>query len=138
MEGAKPTEVIAAFERYAAAFSALDPRAVVEHLNQPALMISPQGIVALAGSAQVEQFYTRVMAELPDLGYASSAFEGLTEHLLGEDLAIVTGVGIWKRADGGELRRFGMTYTWARSGGIWRIAVAAVHAPAVGQRAIWR
>jgi ketosteroid isomerase-like protein len=138
MESAEPTEVVAAFNRYAAAFSTLDPHAVVDHFNQPALMISPQGIVALATSAQVEQFYTRVMSELPGLGYSSTAFESLTEHQLAEDLAIITGVGIWKRADGVELRRFGMTYTWARTAGIWRIAVAAVHAPALIQSGIWR
>lgn len=123
-------EALAAFQRYTDAFQTLDPRAAASHFHQPALFISPQGIETLPTNADVERMYRQVMAELPAQGYARTDFSQLVEHRLAPDLALVTGVGVWRKATGEELRRFGMSYTLVRSGGSWSIVVGAVHAAA--------
>ena len=127
-EGAAEAAV-AAFRRYARTFETLNPQAVAPFFNQPALLISPQGIVALPTAADVAGFFTPLMDGLRAQAYTTSEFPRLAGHRLGDDLALVSGVGIWKTAAGAELRRFGLTYTLVRGGGSWKIAVAAVHDP---------
>jgi hypothetical protein len=39
----------------------------------------------------------------------------------------VSGVGVWLKADGDELQRFGLTYTLRNTDGNWKIIVATVH-----------
>ncbi len=121
-------EAAAAFRDYAEAFRSLDPKAVARHFNEPALLITPQGIDALASAADVERAYARIMADLPALGYADTVFSSVEERRLGDDLALVTGGGTWRKATGEEFLPFGMTYTLRRADGRWRIVVAAIHA----------
>jgi ketosteroid isomerase-like protein len=120
-------EAAKVFQRYARAFQSLDPKAVAGHFNEPALLITPQGVVALSSAADVERAYARIMADLPALGYAGTEFSTVHERRLGDDLALVTGGGTWKKASGEKFMPFGMTYTFRRSGGTWRIVVAAIH-----------
>ena len=115
------------FRQYAQAFASLDPRAVARHFNEPALMITPQGVVALSAAADVEQAYGRIMADLPALGYVRTEFSALNERRLGDDLALVTGSGVWKKATDEAFMPFGLTYTFRRSGDRWLIVVAAIH-----------
>ena len=130
MEKQQTSAAVAAFVRYTQAFQSLDPRAVAQHFNEPAITITPDGVVALPTAAAVEQVYQRLMADLPAKGYARTELSPLVERRLGEDLAVVSGVGVWKNASGEELMRFGMTFTLRRAGGPWRIVVAAIHDPA--------
>ena len=132
MEAPDHAEAAEAFRQYARAFEQLDPAAVVPYFNQPAILVSPQGVVGLATAAEVEQFFRRVMGELRAQGYARSEFPALTERRLGADLAVVSGVGSWKKATGEELRRFGLTYTLCRTDKTWRIVLAAIHEPGKG------
>jgi hypothetical protein len=129
METANPGEAVEAFRQYAAVFERLEPRAVVPYFNEPAMFISPQGIVSLPTGTDVERFFDRVMADLREQQYARSTFSALTEHYLASDLAIVSGIGLWRTATGEELRRFGLTYTLCRVLQSWKIALAAVHDP---------
>jgi uncharacterized protein (TIGR02246 family) len=123
-------EVVDAFQRYARAFQALDARSAAAFFNEPAMMITPQGVVALLDASAVEHFYRRVMAELPAQGYAKTEFSHIDERRVGEDLAVISGEGVWKNQSGGDLQpRFGMTYTLRRRGGVWRIVVATIHEP---------
>ncbi|MEO8179208.1 MAG: DUF4440 domain-containing protein [Deltaproteobacteria bacterium] len=123
-------EASEAFWSYTRAFQALDPRAVSRHFNEPALMITPRGVFSVANAGAVEQVYQRVMAELPARGYERTEFSPIVERRLGEDLAVVSGAGVWKKASGEDLQsRFGVTYTFRRTAGTWRIVVAAVHEP---------
>jgi len=122
-------EAVEAFRQYAAVFEKLDPSAVVPYFHQPAMLISPQGKVSLPTATDVEQFLGRVMADLRAQAYAKSEFSGLTEHRLSPDLAIVSGVGIWRKATGEELRRFGLTYTLCRTPPSWQIVLAVIHDP---------
>jgi hypothetical protein len=67
------------------------------------------------------------MAPLPGLGYARTELSPLREERLGDDLAEVSGTGVWTASSGEELRRFGMTCMLRRDAGTWRFAVLAVH-----------
>src|SRR5262245_46967197 len=126
---APTTTAIGAFRRYAEAFQTLDPSAIALHFYEPALMLTPDEVVALPNGAAVEQMYKRVMADLPARGYARTEFSGLAERRLSQDVSIVTGVGVWRKASGEELQRFGLTYTLRRAGPRWRIVVGAIHEP---------
>src|SRR5262245_8289060 len=128
MDKEKSSEAIQAFRRYSQAFQSLDTRAVAQCFDEPAFAITPNGIEALPTRAAVEQAYARVFATLPERDYARTELSSLSERRLGDDLSIVSGSGVWKNASGGELMRFGMTYTLRRTGQTWRILVAIVHA----------
>src|SRR5260221_12622121 len=107
MKGFQTGEVLEAFKRYVEAFEGLSPRTVVPFYNEPALMISPQGIVALPTSADVEKLFDGLMSDLRDQGYAGSEFPRLAELPLSEDLLIVTVIGVWRKKKGEGLRGFG-------------------------------
>jgi hypothetical protein len=127
MERTRTGGVVEAFRRYVAVFERLEPRAVAAFYNKPAMLISPQGVVALPTAEAVEQVFTRVMGDLRDQEYARSEFRRLAEHRLSSNLAMVSGVGVWLKDSGQEIRRFGLTYTFCRQTDAWLIAVAAVH-----------
>ena len=120
--------VVDTFPRYRQAFQALDAAAVARHFHEPAFFITPGEARALPTIAAVEQEYARVMAGMPP-DYARTEFGPLTEHWLGDDLAMVSGSGSWKNRAGEDMLPFGMTYTLRRVDGAWRIVVAAIHAP---------
>lgn len=127
MNNHKQGEVTTAFMHYVSAFEQLDPRAIVSFYNEPALLISPQGVVSLPTRAHVEQFFGPLMVDLRSKGYSRSEFLRLAEHYLSDKLAIVSGIGIWKNTTGEQLRRFGLTYTLCRTPQSWRIVVAVIH-----------
>ena len=118
---------IDAFQKYTEAFQKLDAGAVSRCFYEPAFFITPREALALPTAEAVEQAYTRVMADMPP-DYARTEFSPLTEHRLADDLAMVSGSGIWKNRANEDLMSFGMTYTLRRSRDGWRILVAAIHA----------
>ena len=128
MQDNNRADVLEAFRRYTEAFQALDPRAVARHFHEPAFFITPADVLSLPTVAAVEQTYARVMAGMPP-DYARTEFSPLSEHRLSDDLAMVSGGGVWKNAANEDLMPFGMTYTLRRTGQTWRIVVAAIHAP---------
>jgi hypothetical protein len=77
--------------------------------------------------AGVERFFEPLIGDLRNQGYASTELTELEETRLSDTLAIVTGRGIWRKADGAELRRFGAVYILRKTNDAWRIAVAAFH-----------
>ncbi|HEX3529036.1 MAG TPA: hypothetical protein VH988_18420 [Thermoanaerobaculia bacterium] len=121
--------VIEFFLRYSRAFKTLDPDAILPFYHEPCLFISPQGIISLPTRSEVASFFRDVMSNLRAQDYRTSNFAGLRAVSLSPSLAVITGVGIWLRTDGSELRRFGLTYTLWGTGDAWEIAVAAVHDP---------
>src|SRR5262245_8503311 len=129
MQHDKPKEeALRSFQLYTQAFQALDARAVAQFFHEPAFFITPGDVHALPTTAAVEQMYARVMADLPP-DYARTEFGPISVHRLADDLAMVSGAGVWKNAANDDLMPFGMTYTLRRTGNTWRIVVAAIHAP---------
>jgi ketosteroid isomerase-like protein len=120
-------EALDFFRHYAQAFQSLDPNAVARHFHEPSLLITPQGVFALATAGDVERAYERIMADMPARGYAGTEFSSLDERQLSDDLAVVTGTGTWKKATGEPFMPFGLTYTLRRAEGAWRIVVAAIY-----------
>jgi ketosteroid isomerase-like protein len=129
METNKTTGALEGFRSYTQAFQALDARAVARHYHEPAFTVTPNGVFPLPTAAAVEKLYSRLMADLPAMGYARTDFSGLAERSIGADLAVVSGAGAWKKASGEELRRFGMTFTMLKTGETWRVVVAVIHDP---------
>ncbi|HEY0944976.1 MAG TPA: nuclear transport factor 2 family protein [Opitutaceae bacterium] len=125
------SEAIEAFRRYTQAFQARDARAVAAHFHEPAMLITPQGVVALPTAAAVEQTYRGVMADMPP-NYERTEFSPLSGHRLSDDLVVVSGAAAWKSSANQDLMSFGLTYTLRRRGRDWRIVVAAIHAPEGG------
>ena len=120
-------EALESFRSYARAFQSLDAKGVARHFHEPALLITPDEVAALRTLEEVEQAYSRIMANLPAQGYASTRFSSLDAWRLSDDLAVVSGAGVWKRATGEEFAPFAMTYTLRRTAGTWRIVVAAIY-----------
>lgn len=79
------------------------------------------------------------MADMPP-DYARTEFGPISVHRLADDLAMLSGGGVWKNAANEDLMPFGMTYTLRRTGQTWRIVVAAIHAPdgGLGRRRLSR
>ncbi len=123
---AEPLESIRAYFR---AFATLEPAAVVPYYHQPTLLLSPPALTVLATAEQIEGVFIQLMTDLRRRGYARTEFASLVERRLSATLALVSAVAAWQKADGTELRRFGITYTLVRSDDAWKIAVAAVHDP---------
>jgi ketosteroid isomerase-like protein len=121
------TDAVEAFRRYVSAFGTLDSEAILPFYDEPCLLISPQGSVALPTHPDVKQFFARLMEDLRQQEYAASEFPRLAGQRLSHTLARVSGDGVWRKKGGQELRRFGLTYLLRRTDDSWRIAVAAVH-----------
>jgi ketosteroid isomerase-like protein len=124
----KGEEPLAAVRSYAQAFETLEPQRVVPYYDEPSLIISPEGSVALPAHADVQAIFERLMGDLRKQGYASSELAQLEEARWSDTLAMVTGRVIWRKADGAELRRFEAAYILRKTNDAWRIAVAAFHA----------
>ena len=127
MEKVQASPAVEEFWKYTKAFQALDSKAVAAHFNEPALMITPQGVNVLPDTAAVEQAYALIMAELPARGYARTEFSPIAERRLSDDLAMLTGSGNWVDKSGKKFMPFGMTYTLRRTGQSWRIVIAVIH-----------
>jgi ketosteroid isomerase-like protein len=128
MHNDETSGAIEAFQCYTKAFHALDARAVAQHFHEPAFFITPKDVLALPTRTAVEQTYARVMADMPP-DYVRTEFSPLSGHRLSDDLAMVSGGGVWKNAANDDLMAFGMTYTLRRTDNTWRIVVVAIHAP---------
>jgi ketosteroid isomerase-like protein len=127
MERDEARGALDSFRSYAQAFQSLDANAAARHFHEPALLITPYEVAALRTVADVEQAYARIMADLPAQGYAGTTFLTLDARHLSDELAIVTGTGVWERATGEAFAPFGMMYTLRRAGGAWRIVVATIY-----------
>jgi hypothetical protein len=130
-----PSGALEAVQNYISAFSALEPRHVLPHFHEPCLFVTPEGVKAAATRPEAEQVFAPLMARLKEQDYERSDFPRLGAELLDRDLALVSGLGIWRRANGAELHRFGATYLVRRGPDGWKIAVAAIHAPEEGEDA---
>jgi len=118
---------------YYAAFSTLDIQAVLPYFHQPALLIGPQGVIALPTPAALVPVFGPVMEDLRRQGYQRSEFDLQQLKLLDGKSALATGVAIRYARDGKELSRAGLTYLLHRTGGTsgragaWKFAVMVLH-----------
>ena len=72
------------FRRYTEAFQSLGVRAVVQHFHEPALLIARRGDRGSQKRAAVDEASAPIMAKLPLLRSASTAFIYVEERVLGD------------------------------------------------------
>jgi ketosteroid isomerase-like protein len=119
---------LATFERYSAAFRALDPGAVAAFYQQPALLLSPRGDFTLTSAVEIEHVYGRVMSEARECGYTRTSFDELRALRIGAGEVAVMGSGHWVGANGENLMSFELSYVLRRGDGVWKIAMASIRA----------
>ena len=126
MEHDRSSEPLEVFRRYTQMFGALDARGVAQLFHEPAMLISPREVLTLATHVEVEATFARIMKDLPK-DYVRTEFSSPTQRRIDDDLAEVSGGGAWKDASNRDMMPFGLTYLLRRTGGTWRIIVAATH-----------
>ena len=112
---------------YYAAFSTLDIQAVLPYFHQPALLIGPQGIIALPTPTALVPVFAPVMEGLRRQNYQRSEFDLQLLKLLDGKSALATGVAVRYTRDGKELSRAGLTYLLRKTGETWKFAVMVLH-----------
>jgi len=117
------------FWSYTRAFQALDAKAVATFFHEPAMLITPRGVLALPNTWAVEQAYAEIMDPLRGGPYASTEFSSASQRVLSDELVELSGNGTWVDRGGRRYMPFGFTYTLRRTELGYRIAVALVHAP---------
>lgn len=115
------------FADYVQAFQTLKPKAVLPYCDEPCIFISAQGIVVMTTPAEIESLVGRMMAGLEERGYGSSELTDLQVSQLSEAIAFVSVSRVRYKTDKEELERLGETYTFRKSDGTWKIAVATTH-----------
>ncbi len=112
---------------YYAAFSTLDIQAVLPYFHQPALLIGPQGIIALPTPTALVPVFAPVMEGLRRQNYQRSEFDLQLLKLLDGKSALATGVAVRYTRVGKELSRAGLTYLLRKTGETWKFAVMVLH-----------
>jgi ketosteroid isomerase-like protein len=112
---------------YYAAFSTLDIQAVLPYFHQPALLIGPQGIIALPTPTALVPVFGPVMEGLRRQNYQRSEFDLQLLKLLDGKSALATGVAVRYTRVGKELSRAGLTYLLRKTGETWKFAVMVLH-----------
>ncbi len=122
-----PQVILDTFHLYAKSFENLKPSQVLPFYHYPAILISPDKVVAIKNWIEGFVIFKIVMGGLKKRGYDHSHTESLSVRYLSHDLAIVSGIVIRCKKDGTELERFGLTYTLRQVDGDWKIVVGALH-----------
>lgn len=115
------------FAEYVQAFQTLKPKAVLPYCDAPCIFISAQGIVVMTTPAEIESLVGRMIAGLEERGYGSSELTDLQVNQLSDAIAFVSVSRVRYKTDKEELERLGETYTFRKSDGTWKIAVATTH-----------
>ena len=120
--------IVALFEELAAAFSALDlPRLRVLY-EIPCMMVAPQAVAQIQNEDEFAAFFTPMMQRLHAAGFARSAFDRFSVHLLAPTLALASMRWTRHRTDGTALEQLGATYTLIQRDSAWRIVGLIGHA----------
>jgi ketosteroid isomerase-like protein len=117
---------------YYRAFSTLNVQAILPYLNQPALLVGPQGVIALPTPSAIEPIFSPVMEGLRTRGFGRSELGSAEIRILSGQAALATGIAIRYKTDGTELERAGITYLLRKSDDGWKIVAMVLHgAPAM-------
>jgi ketosteroid isomerase-like protein len=112
---------------YYRAFSTLNVRAILPYLNEPAMLVGPQGVMPLPTPSAIEPIFGPVMEGLRTREFARSELGSEEIRILSAQAALVTGVAIRYRADGTELERAGISYLLRKSDDAWKIVAMVLH-----------
>ena len=126
---ANESEVLKTFNEYLLASFSLDAKRVATYYDEPFMVVTPGGSLAIASRADVEAFLSPGFKDLQQAGYAKTEFPELKSRSLGNGLEVISGRGVRIKADGTELATFGLTYIWREHPDGWKMTVMTVHDP---------
>jgi len=121
------TGVMDTLGEYYRAFSTLNVQAILPFLDQPALLVGPQGVIPLPTPAAIEPIFGPVMEWLGTRGYARSELGSPEVTMLGTKAAFVNGIAIRYALAGDEMERAGISYLLHQSDDGWKIASMVLH-----------
>lgn len=122
MTASDPQEM---FSAYLQAFESLDPLAIVQYYDTPAMVVMPAAVVLIPDAPTGQRLIAGSIQQLRAQGYLRTEVAGLEVRQLAPTLALCSGVFI-RHGDNGELGRAGFTYTLRRTEA-WKIVVAMTH-----------
>lgn len=121
------TAVNQALDGYYRAFSTLSVQAILPFINKPALLLGPQGVIALPEPSAIEPIFGPVFEGLQARGYARSVLGSSEIRMLCAQSAFASGVAVRYNSDGDELERANVSYLLRKTGNVWKIAVIGLH-----------
>src|SRR5579863_4172241 len=105
---------------YYRAFSRLEVQAVLPYFHEPALLISPQGVLAAPTLAALAGIFAPAMEGLRSRDFGRSELSVGFVESLSSSATLVTGVALRYRSSGQELERVGVTYVLHKTEGGWK------------------
>ena len=121
------TAVRDTLDAYYRAFSTLSVQAILPYLNEPAMLVGPQGVIPLPTPQAIAPIFGPVMEGLRTRGYARSELGSLEVTMLGAQSAFANGIAIRYGGDGEELERAGISYLLRATDDAWKIAAMVLH-----------
>ena len=122
MTASDPQEM---FSAYLQAFESLDPLAIVQYYDTPAMVVMPAAVVLIPDAPTGQRLIAGSIQQLRAQGYLRTEVAGLEVRQLAPTLALCSGVFIGP-GDKGAHGRAGFTYTLRRTEA-WKIVVAMTH-----------
>jgi ketosteroid isomerase-like protein len=114
---------------YSAAYATGEAAKVVEHLNEPYMVVSPNGAQSFATRNEIEGSISAFLRDLKSKGYTRSEFTELHVKLLAQNIAIVSAAAIRYAEGDKEMGRIGAIYLLTKKGEAWKVTVVTVTAP---------
>ena len=126
-EQAVAREALEVFIAYNKSFITLQPEMATPFFHEPAIFMSPQGVIVMTSAALALGVVSKIMADLKARQYKYTQLKNLSVRQLSGGLAMVTADGYRYTTEGQELDRYSLTYTLRKVENGWKIIVAILH-----------
>jgi ketosteroid isomerase-like protein len=123
----EPSLMLQTLHDYYKAFSTLDASRVLPYFNEPAMLISPQGVYVAESHAVLAKVFASIMETCRARGFGRSEPSMPMVKQLSATAGLTSDTAIRYRGDGSELDRAGATCVLRKTSAGWKIAVAVVH-----------
>jgi ketosteroid isomerase-like protein len=112
---------------YYKAFSTLDPSRAVAYFNEPAMLISVQGVYVAQTHTLLANLFTSIMGPLRARGFGRSEPSMPKVKQLSATAGLTSDTAIRYQRDGAEMDRAGATCVLRKTSAGWKIVVAVLH-----------
>ena len=123
----EPSVMLQTLRDYYKAFSTLDASRVVPYFNEPAMLISAQGVYVAQTHAVLANLFTSIMETFRARGLGRSEPSMPMVKRLSATASLMSDTAIRYKRDGAEMDRAGVTYVLQKTNAGWKIAVAVLH-----------
>ena len=120
-------EALETFVAYNESFITLQPEMATPFFHEPAMFMSPQGVIVMTSAALASGVVSKIMEDLKARQYKYTQLKNLSVRQLSDGLAMVTADGYRYTTDGQELDRYSLTYTLRKVENGWKTIVAILH-----------